>query len=365
MKYLKKFESYSNFTELEDEIEDIKFILQDFKDDSWVVNIDYVPKRWENPKANFTIESDNIKIYLKKKNCKSGSKYPLDAEFSSIEIKDEINQILSIYNDSKIEFNICTADRSYKDENHKHFVEIRNYLYGKWESISTEDFIDFINGNNKLLGIDIKIYLNTENLDQIKKFESFAEYNIDEDSEHLKDLSLDLQDEGEWTITIHTNTEKYNEDEYSCKVILEPLEEFDWDGPGVAEGNYRGSKINKTLVLYMESIIKYMEDYNYRIILTSDKLTDSESMHLENLEAFKKWIEEQLLWRTPESNRLPKGDIIYGFKGDYIIIEFYEKDDEINESNIPYKYDWCRPESPIRKEIEEYIKELVSLGDLK
>jgi hypothetical protein len=62
MKYLKKFESYSNFTELEDEIEDIKFILQDFKDDSWVVNIDYVPKRWENPKANFTIESDNIKI---------------------------------------------------------------------------------------------------------------------------------------------------------------------------------------------------------------------------------------------------------------------------------------------------------------
>ena len=55
---------------------------------------------------------------------------------------------------------------SYKDENHKHFVEIRNYLYGKWESISTEDFIDFINGNNKLLGIDIKIYLNTENLDQ-------------------------------------------------------------------------------------------------------------------------------------------------------------------------------------------------------
>ena len=54
----------------------------------------------------------------------------------------------------------------------------------------------------------------------LKLFESF---NIDEDAEHLKDLSLDLKDEGEWSITIHTNTEKYNEDDCSCNVILEPL----------------------------------------------------------------------------------------------------------------------------------------------
>jgi hypothetical protein len=320
--YEKLKESYNSFTELEDEIEDIKFILQDFKDDSWVVNIDYVPKRWENPKANFTIESDNIKIYLKKKNCKSRSKYPLDAEFSSIEIKDEINQILSIYNDSKFEFKVCTADRSYKDENHKHFVEIRNYLYGKWESISTEDFIDFINGNNKLLGIDIKIYLNTENLDQIKKFESFAKYNIDEDSEHLKDLSLDLQDEGEWSITIHTNAEKYNEDEYSCKVILEPLDEFDWDNPGI---NDRGGRINDTLIQYLENIVRYMEDYEYKIFLTADSVTKEEEITLNSIKEFKKWIEEEL--------KFQKGNImIYGFKGNYIIIEFYEKNDEINES---------------------------------
>jgi hypothetical protein len=51
--------------------------------------------------------------------------------------------------------------------------------------------------------------------------------------------------------------------------------------------------------------------------------------------------------------------LTYGFKGDLIIVEFYEKDDEINESNIPYKYDWCRPESPIRKEIDEYIKDIL------
>jgi len=155
----------------------------------------------------------------------------------------------------------------------------------------------------------------------LKKFESF---NIDEDSEHLKDLSLDLQDEGEWTITIHTNTEKYNEDEYSCKVILEPLDEFDWDGPGVAEGNTKGGKINDTLIQYLENIVKYMEDYDYKIILESSDdnpiFSDHHVIHLENVEAFKKWIEKELKHQT--------GEIMnYGFKGDLIVIDFYEKEE--------------------------------------
>jgi hypothetical protein len=149
----------------------------------------------------------------------------------------------------------------------------------------------------------------------LKKFESF---NIDEDSEHLKDLSLDLQDEGEWSITIHTNTEKYNEDEYSCKVILEPLEEFDWDGPGVAEGNTKGGKINDTLTQYLENIVKYMEDYNYKIIITSSD--DHHEIHLENVEEFKKWIETELKHQTSDI-------MTFGFKGDYIVIEFYEKEE--------------------------------------
>jgi len=184
----------------------------------------------------------------------------------------------------------------------------------------------------------------------LKLFESF---NIDEDAEHLKDLSLDLKDEGEWSVTIHTNTEKYNEDEYSCKVILEPLDEFDWDTPGI---NDRGGRINDTLMQYLESIIKYMEDYEYKIFLTSDNATKEEEIILNSIEEFKKWIEPQL----KHQKSISQPDIMnYGFKGDFIIIEFYEKDDEINESNIPYKYDWCRHESPIRKEIDEYIKDIL------
>ena len=151
-------------------------------------------------------------------------------------------------------------------------------------------------------------------LDQIKKFESF---NIDEDSEHLKDLSLDLKDEGEWSINVYTNTEKYNDDEYSCKVILEPLYEFDWDAPGI---NDRGGQINDTLIQYLEDIIKYMEDYEYKIILSSDNVTMEEEVILNSIEEFKKWIEEQL--------KHQQGNVMtYGYKGDLIIIEFYEKDD--------------------------------------
>jgi hypothetical protein len=150
----------------------------------------------------------------------------------------------------------------------------------------------------------------------LKKFESF---NIDEDSEHLKDLSLDLKDEGNWTITVHKNTEKYNENDYSCKVILEPLDEFDWDGPGVAEGNTKGGKINDTLIQYLEDIVEYMEDYDYKIILTSNDDFNHE-INLENVEEFKKWTQREL--------KHQRSDIMtYGFKGDLIVIDFYEKEE--------------------------------------
>ena len=147
----------------------------------------------------------------------------------------------------------------------------------------------------------------------LKLFESF---NIDEDSEHLKDLALDLKDEGNWSINVFTNTEKYNEDDCSCKVILEPLDEFDFDDPGIAEGNIKGGKINDTLIQYLEDIVKYMEDYDYKIIIGSD---DHHEINIENLEEFKKWIQRELKHQISDI-------MTFGFKGDLIIIEFYEKD---------------------------------------
>jgi hypothetical protein len=149
----------------------------------------------------------------------------------------------------------------------------------------------------------------------LKLFESF---NIDADAEYLKDLSLHLKYEDDWSITIYTNTEKYNEDEYSCKVILEPLDEFDWDGPGVAEGNTKGGKINDTLIQYLEDIVEYMEDYDYKIILGSSD--DHHEINLENVEEFKKWTQRELKHQRSEIMN-------YGFKGDLIVIDFYDKEE--------------------------------------
>ena len=155
----------------------------------------------------------------------------------------------------------------------------------------------------------------------LKKFESFAEYNIDEDSEHLKDLALDLKDEDNWSVNVYTNTEKYNDDDYSCKVILEPLDEFDWDAQEI---NDRGGRINDTLIQYLENIISYMADYEYKIFLTSDNATKEEQIILNSIEELKKWIEPQL----KHQKGISQPDIMnYGFKGDYIIIEFYEKEE--------------------------------------
>jgi hypothetical protein len=156
----------------------------------------------------------------------------------------------------------------------------------------------------------------------LKLFESF---NIDADAEYLKELSWHLKLEDDWSITIHTNTEKYNEDDYSYKVILEPLDEFDWDGPGIAEGNTKGGKINDTLIQYLQSIVKYMEseerskDYDYKIILTSNDPQDHHEINLESVEEFQKWTQREL--------KHQRSDILtYGFKGDLIIVEFYEKE---------------------------------------
>ena len=158
----------------------------------------------------------------------------------------------------------------------------------------------------------------------LKLFESFDidENDIDEDAEYLKNLSFYLKDEDEWSVNVYTNTEKYNGNEYSYKVILEPLDVFDYDLDNLDK--LVGGKINDTLIQYLESIVKYMKseehskNYDYKIILTSDDPQDHHEINLENLEEFKKWTQREL--------KHQRSDILtYGFKGDLIIIEFYEK----------------------------------------
>jgi hypothetical protein len=162
MKFLKRFESYQDFKQIQDEIDDIKNILHVFEDDSWMsVRTDFIPKRWENTKSNFIIESDYIQIYLRKKGSEAGSKYPLDAEFNISEIVD-LQRIFNIYKNNKIEVNICLSDNVTQG----YFSQ--DFIYGKWVFIERSKIEYFLKrkGNIKILGINIRIFLGTENIDQ-------------------------------------------------------------------------------------------------------------------------------------------------------------------------------------------------------
>ena len=154
MKFLKHFESYQNFNQVKEEIDEIKDILQSFIDDDWEsALIDFVPQRGSMN------HNDYIQIYLKKKNCKSGSRYPLDAEFKIYEIS-EIQRIFSIYKNNKIKIIICRSD------NAQFFSQ--DYIYGTWidiEKSKIERFLKDVEKNIPILGIEIKIFLDSENID--------------------------------------------------------------------------------------------------------------------------------------------------------------------------------------------------------
>jgi len=187
MKYLKLFDSYRN-KEILDEVEDIKLILQDFKDDysifDCVVDVEFVQKGPKNSISSFFVKGDHIQIELmKKRKSRSINRYELDSEFNSSEIKNEINRILDIYRNNTIEFLVCVSDS--KNTSY-------GFLRGKWSKLSEDEFMKIINNDQKLIGIDIRIYLDID-----QKFESieYTPLEIEETIEYIKDIYSEIDDE--------------------------------------------------------------------------------------------------------------------------------------------------------------------------
>lgn len=150
----------------------------------------------------------------------------------------------------------------------------------------------------------------------IKKWKLFLEsFDIDEDIQYIEDLFTDLKDEGVWNLNTETNIEKWNEDDYSCKIYLTPELEYDFEIH--SDINYEaGAKINDTFISYIESVIKYMEnEYNYNIIIVNEDL-GIELERTYNLSKFLKFKD-----RLDEEHYS-----CFGFSDSRIIIIFYEKD---------------------------------------
>ena len=103
MKYLKHLKSFESLSAINTNIKDLNDILLELSDDDWFINVDYVPKRWENPSANYTIKSDYISVVIKKKENGYQSIYPDNSEFKFYEVYEYIDRIIDYFMTDDIE----------------------------------------------------------------------------------------------------------------------------------------------------------------------------------------------------------------------------------------------------------------------
>jgi hypothetical protein len=123
MKYLKLFDSYRN-KEILDEVEDIKLILQDFKDDylifDCVVDVEFVQKGPKNSISSFFVKGDqkligiDILIYVN-----SDQKFE-SIEYIPSEIGETIEYIKDIYSEIDEEFTIKIIPQNIEAKDFRH-----------------------------------------------------------------------------------------------------------------------------------------------------------------------------------------------------------------------------------------------------
>lgn len=156
MKYLRTFE---NVSVINSYIQDVNDILLELSDENWIILVDYVPKRWENPKANFTIKSDYISVVIKKKQNKSGSRYPENSQFKISKVSDYMHRIIDYFMTDDYIVRVCELNNAWYNGLPGHSEK---GIWSDWmESKLPEEDKD-------ILGIEINIYLQGENLDDFK-----------------------------------------------------------------------------------------------------------------------------------------------------------------------------------------------------
>lgn len=156
-----------------DLVQDINDILIELKESGWFTDVNYVPKRWEG--TTHKIKSDSISIVIKKKENRTGSKYPEGSIFNIQDIREYTERIGDMFSDSDIKIRKCNPEGDW-----------RNYMFGKWGDISSNYYGQVINGHDDILGIEINIYLKGENIDKDE-----SKYNM----KHIKGYN-----EGVWDI---------------------------------------------------------------------------------------------------------------------------------------------------------------------
>lgn len=161
MKYLRTFE---NVSVINSYIQDVNDILLELSDENWIILVDYVPKRIYKivQKYGIIIKSDYISVTIKKKQNKSQSIYPDNSEFKISEVSEYLHRIVDYFITDDYRVRICEAVGESGTYDGITGYHKNTGIWSDWmESELPEEDKD-------ILGIEINIYLQGENLDDFK-----------------------------------------------------------------------------------------------------------------------------------------------------------------------------------------------------
>ena len=177
MKYIKRyriFESESleqlptfNNKELDDMMQDLKYILLDLHDEGWVVNLSYDPKRYQQI-VSYGKDTITVTIQKKSPSTRYSPTYPLDSEFVLADVSEYTLRILEYFDNLKHEIKTCKNENSDTPTNVE-FLSAGNlgYIHGGWYTMHyryQNNNVD-LESKEKVLAVDIKIFLEKEDWD--------------------------------------------------------------------------------------------------------------------------------------------------------------------------------------------------------
>lgn len=221
MKHLKTYKiEESVISDIESDITDS---LLDLIDDNWLIDVRYIPKRWENTSANYYIKNDHIMVFIRKQNSRY-NRYPKGSEFKLSDVNEYILRLVDMFNSeprelsNKVTIRYCNIidNDNYSDNPARGMEEIP----GNWtefKEVSNDD----INGDRYILALEMRIDLDGENLDNfnyhnenmkhLKTFESL--YDIKEIKKRKHDFKSLLYDCQDILMELH-------DDDYTINVVI-------------------------------------------------------------------------------------------------------------------------------------------------
>lgn len=160
--FLKFINESMTIDDLKSQLNDINDILIDLRDMGWIIDVGYTPKRWEGP--TYELKSDSYSITIKKKQNANQSRYPEGSFFKFKEIEDYILRLDEYFKNNEKNFISIIEDPNWKEEGFPPRT-------GRWVNIENKTIYEEWFSESDLLGFNMKIFIDGENVDNFKHHE--------------------------------------------------------------------------------------------------------------------------------------------------------------------------------------------------